>query len=505
MQQAVVEMRNITKTFPGTLANDNVSLTLRCGEIHALLGENGAGKSTLMNVLVGLYKQDSGEIRISGKKIDFVSPKDAIASGIGMIHQHFKLVRAFTVAENVLLGDKGAMFIKKKAMEKYVDDLAAEFGMDVDASAYISQLSVGEQQRVEILKSLHKNAKILILDEPTAVLTPQEAGALFDTLRDMTKKGCTIVIISHKLDEIVEIADTVTVLRKGRVAGTAQGDEINHNNLSRLMIGEDVALNSTPQSSNIGEVLLSVENLSALNEKGLTGLDNVSFEIYAGEILGVAGVAGNGQRELGEVLAGLRDSTGGTITLDGTDVTRRSVREKLKAGLAYVPEDRMGTGLIGNMNSIDNMILRDYFTHKGAFINYKKAEKTVTSAIKEYDVLMADPKAPVRLMSGGNMQKLLLAREIALKPKVLVLSYPVRGLDIGAMEKIYSLMLEQQQKGCAVLFISEDLDALIKFSDRIMVLYCGGISGITRREDADIKQLGLMMGGSYCKESGYEG
>lgn len=501
MPQAVVQMKNITKTFPGTLANDDVSLTLKRGEIHALLGENGAGKSTLMNVLVGLYKQDSGEILINGEVMNFVSPKDAIASGVGMIHQHFKLINAFTVTENVLLGDKGSLFISKKKMQANVSKLAKEFGLDVDASAYISQLSVGEQQRVEILKSLHKNANILILDEPTAVLTPQEADALFETLRDMTSKGCTIVIISHKLDEIVAIADTVTVLQKGRVAGVAKGKDINHGHLSRLMIGDDIILNTTPQDSNIGKTLLEVKNVCARNDKGLQGLSDISFEIRAGEILGVAGVAGNGQKELGEVLCGLRLVTNGSVFLDEKDVTKCSVRSKLDSGLAYVPEDRLGTGLIGNMNCIDNSILRSYYTHKGVFIDYKKATKEVKAAIEEYDVLMADVKAPVRLMSGGNMQKLLLSREIALSPKVLVLSYPVRGLDIGAMEKIYSLMLKQREKGCAVLFISEDLDALIKFSDRIMVLHSGKITGIINREDAKIEELGLMMGGSKEKSS----
>ncbi|MBT3318715.1 MAG: ABC transporter ATP-binding protein [Clostridia bacterium] len=496
MPQAVVQMKNITKTFPGTLANDDVSLTLKQGEIHALLGENGAGKSTLMNVLVGLYKQDSGEILINGEVKNFVSPKDAIASGIGMIHQHFKLINAFTVTENVLLGDKGSLFISKKKMQTSVAKLANEFGLDVDVSAYISQISVGEQQRVEILKSLHKNANILILDEPTAVLTPQEADALFETLRDMTNKGCTIVIISHKLDEIVAIADTVTVLQKGRVAGVAKGKDINQSNLSRLMIGDDIVLNTTPQESNIGKTLLDVKNVCARNDKGLQGLCDVSFEIHEGEILGVAGVAGNGQKELGEVLCGLRTATKGSICLSDKDVTKCTVRSKLDSGLAYVPEDRLGTGLIGNMNSIDNSILRSYYTHKGVFIDYKRATSDVIDAIAEYDVLMADPKAPVRLMSGGNMQKLLLSREIALSPKVLVLSYPVRGLDIGAMEKIYSLMLEQREKGCAILFISEDLDALIKFSDRIMVLHGGSVSGIINREDAKIEELGLMMGGN---------
>jgi len=320
----------------------------------------------------------------------------------------------------------------------------------------------------------------------------------------MTKKACSIVIISHKLDEIVEIADVVTVLRKGRVAGVAKGKDINHGNLSRLMIGEDIALNTTPQDSNLGDVLLEVSGVTAMNDKGMKGLDDVSFKIHAGEILGVAGVAGNGQKELGEVLSGLRKPVDGAITLEGADVSKTSVRDKLDAGLAYVPEDRLGTGLIGNMNSIDNLILRDYYTHKGVFIDYKTAEREVVDIIEDYDVLMADKKAPVRLMSGGNMQKLLLAREISLNPKVLVLSYPVRGLDIGAMEKIYSLMLQQREKGCAILFISEDLDALIKFSDRIMVLYDGQIAGTIRREEAVIEDLGLMMGGSL-KQTGSKG
>ena len=417
MLQPVVQMKNITKTFPGTLANDDVSLSLYAGEIHALLGENGAGKSTLMNILVGLYKQDKGEILIRGEVKHFVSPKDAIENGIGMIHQHFKLVNAFTVTENVLLGDKGSVFISRKKMQEKVKKLAEEYGLDVDVSAYVSQLSVGEQQRVEILKSLHKNANILILDEPTAVLTPQEAEALFKTLREMTGKGCTIVIISHKLDEIVAIADTVTVLQKGRVAGVAKGKDINHANLSRLMIGGDIEFSSSPQERNYGDTLLKVENLSARNDKGLLGLCGVSFEIKAGEILGVVGVAGNGQRELGEALCGLRTVTCGNIYLSGKDVTKSSVRTKLNAGLAYVPEDRLGTGLIGNMNSIDNLILRSYFNSKGVFIDYKAAEKDVEAAIEEYDVIMADPKAPVRLMSGRQHAEAAFITRDRTRPK----------------------------------------------------------------------------------------
>ncbi len=495
-----VEMKNITKTFAGVAANDSVNLTLNCGEIHALLGENGAGKSTLMNILDGIYKQDAGDIYIDGKKTVIQSPKDAIANGIGMIHQHFKLVDAFTVAENIVLGTKLDMFISERKINEKIRDIGEKYGLDVDASAYVSHLSVGEQQRVEIVKALYRNANLLILDEPTAVLTPQEAKTLFEALRDMAKRDCAIVIISHKLDEIEQIADVVTVLRKGKVVGTVKGDKIQKEYLSKLMMGEEIETNDAPLDTCTGEEVLTVKSVSAYNDKGVLGLDDMTFSARAGEILGVAGVAGNGQNVLSEILTGMRDLESGEITLDGARVDQKSVRERLQAGIAFVPEDRLGTGLVGDMDSIDNYLLRTYDKQKGIFINFSEVQQKVKDAIEEYDIAMANVHAPVRFMSGGNMQKLLLAREISLHPKLLILTYPVRGLDISAMEKVYSSMISQREKGCAILFISEDLDALMKFSDRIMVMCQGKNMGIVERERATLTNIGLMMGGRKLQD-----
>lgn len=499
--EPIIQMQGITKVFPGTVANDHVDLEIQKGEIHALLGENGAGKSTLMNILAGLYRPDSGAMRIAGEEVHFSSPKDALSRGIGMIHQHFKLVDAFTVTENILLGDaKASAFLRRSKMEAQIRALGEQYGMQVDPSAYIWQLSVGEQQRVEILKALYRKANILVLDEPTAVLTPQETDRLFDTLREMARQGCTIIIITHKLTEVVEIAHRVTVMRRGQVTGGAEGDDVNYASLSRMMMGSEVKQEQSTRQYLMGAEELQVSHLSALGEKSVKALDDLSFALRQGEILGVAGVAGNGQRELGETLAGLRSATDGRILLSGEDIMGKSPRQILQKGLAFVPEDRLGTGLVGNMNSYDNFVLRDYFTQKGVFLNYKEAKARTEEAIQTYDIAMASPTAPVRLMSGGNLQKLLLAREIALQPKVLILSYPVRGLDLGATERIYELMLQQRDQGCAVLFISEDLEALLRFSDRIMVLYRGRMTGMVDRERASVTDIGMMMMGTSKQE-----
>ncbi len=509
MSQPVIEMRGICKAFPGVVANDNVSLRVGAGEIHALLGENGAGKSTLMNILCGLYRPDSGEMLINGAKVDFRSPSDAIRAGVGMIHQHFKLVEAFTVAENIALGDrKTPALLSRRQMYERISAVAKEYDIEVDPAAPVWQLSVGEQQRVEILKALYRDAKILILDEPTAVLTPQESARLFDALREMTRKGCTVIIITHKLAEVCDVAHRVTVMRRGRMAGEAEGEAINYANLTRMMVGEDLRLDGKVQRGQPGAVVLAARSLRVNGEKGVVAVDNVDFELRAGEILGVAGVAGNGQRELAEALAGIRAVQSGVMELDGKSVSAADVRSIIKDGLAFVPEDRLGTGLVGNMNMADNLLLRSYWKKsagKGIFLDYAAVQPAVEEAIRSYDIAVADSRAPVRLMSGGNLQKLLLAREIALLPKALIAAYPVRGLDIGATEMIYNLLVHERDRGAGVLFISEDLDALLKYSDRIMVLYRGRVMGIVPREEAKLGRIGMMMMGTTPEEvSRYE-
>ncbi len=504
MAEAVVEMRGISKSFPGVIANDNVDVTINRGEIHAFLGENGAGKSTLMNILAGLYRPDSGTLTIDGQQVELHSPADALRHGIGMIHQHFKLVDAFTVTENIVLGEKSTpALLNMRKLDDRIRKVSQDYGMEVDPRAYIWQLSVGEQQRVEILKALYRNARILILDEPTAVLTPQESGKLFTALKEMARKGCAIVIITHKLAEVCDIADRVTVLRRGRVSGAAQGEEINYETLTRMMVGEEIKVDGAITRRAPGETVLEVRDLVVGGAKGVRAVDEVTFTLHRGEILGVAGVAGNGQRELAEALAGIQPIEAGSATLDGLDIASADVRQIIDSGLAFVPEDRLGTGLIGNMNMADNIILRTYWHNdavKGMFIDYGTVAPKVKKAIEQYEIAVADSGAPVRLMSGGNLQKLLLAREIALNPKAIVTAYPVRGLDIGATEMIYQLLLEQRDRGAGVLFISEDLDALMKYSDRIMVLYRGRVMGILDREEAKLGRIGMMMMGTTPEE-----
>jgi simple sugar transport system ATP-binding protein len=504
MEAPVVQMKGISKSFPGVAANVDVDFDLKCGEIHALLGENGAGKSTLMNILAGLYMPDAGEVRIDGARVEVRSPADAIKNGIGMIHQHFKLVDAFTVAENIALGDRRTpALISARALADKVGTVASKYGMDVDAKAYVWQLSVGEQQRVEILKALYRDARILILDEPTAVLTPQESAVLFGTLKEMAHRGCSVVIITHKLAEVCDVADRVTVMRRGRVAGQAGGEEINYESLTKMMVGEDVKLDGRVEAGRLGETVLKAESLRVMGEKGLPAVDGVSFELRGGEILGVAGVAGNGQRELAEALAGMRAMQGGRVELNGRDIGTQDVRGIINAGLAFIPEDRLGMGLVGGMGVADNLILRSYWRAdkgSGGFIDYVALKPVAEQAVRRYGISVADLDAPVRLMSGGNLQKLLLAREIALHPSAIVAAYPVRGLDIGATEMIYSLLVQERDRGAGVLFISEDLDALLKYSDRILVLYRGRCMGIVPRAEARVGRIGMMMMGTTPEE-----
>lgn len=498
--KTAVEMKNISKTFADVVANKDVSIKVQAGEIHVLLGENGAGKSTLMNILSGFYTPDSGEIFIHGKKVELTSPREALKCGIGMIHQHFKLVNSFTVAENITMGNgSSALRLDMKAGIEEIKKVSREYGLQVDPKAYIWQISVGEQQRVEILKVLYKGADILILDEPTAVLTPQEAEGLFETLRKMAKKGCAVLLITHKLDEVMEVADTITVLRKGNVVGTVSKADVDKRKLSEMMVGRETFLRNGKADTHPGEELLTLDRITALNDKGIKALKGISIGIRKGEILGIAGVAGNGQKELAEVIAGLRKAEDGRISFRGEDISGLSVFDRINRGISYVPEDRLGKGLIPNMNIQENLALKKYRSDafsRGAFLRISKIREASREMIEKFDIQVSDMYSPVKFMSGGNLQKTLLAREVSDTPDVLVTSYPVRGLDIKAMESIYDLLIEQKRRGCAILFISEDLDALFQLSDRIAVLYGGQVMGILRPEQTDINEVGLMMMGS---------
>lgn len=516
-----VQMIGITKRFPGVLANDSVNLEVRSGEIHALLGENGAGKSTLMNILAGLYQPDAGELWLHGQKVQIRSPADAIALGIGMVHQHFKLVHPQTVAENVILGLREPLFrLDLKHTAEQIRRLAQRYGLEVDPNAYIWQLSVGEQQRVEILKILYRDADVLILDEPTAVLTPQESEQLGQTLRRMIQEPATrgqggnkaVIFITHKLDEVTRFSDRVTVLRNGRVAATLNTAATNKAELARLMVGRSVLfrVEKPPYEPYVSEetrrqVLISVRNLQALGDKGLPALRGVSFDIYAGEILGIAGVAGNGQRELAEVITGLRQATGGQVLVragghNGTlqDVTNHSPHQIINAGLSHVPGDRLGMGLVGNLPITDNIILKDYRKpplSRGPFLNRTSIALFVDRLIKAFQIVTPSASRPVRFLSGGNLQKCILAREITAGSGLLIAVHPTRGLDVGATESVQRTLLEQRARGAAILLISEDLDELLALCDRIAVLFEGQIMGVLPAEDANREQLGLMMAG----------
>jgi len=495
-----VEMTGITKRFAGVVANDKVDFAVRSGEVHALLGENGAGKSTLMSILAGLYRPDEGSIALHGRPAHLHSPRDAIAHGIGMVYQHFMLVESLTVAENAMLGQKGrGLGLDTSQVERELEVLSQRYNLRIDPKARIWQLSVGEQQRVEILRLLYRGAKILVFDEPTAVLTPQEADALVKTLRHMALEGFSIIFISHKLGEVLAVADTITVLRRGRVVGTVTAAKSDKASLARLMVGRDISFESGHTPSAKGERVLEVHSLSAQSNRGLPALHDVEMDIYEGEILGIAGVAGNGQRELAEVITGLRPSTRGKVMIDGKDMTGCSPAQVVEAGVAHIPEDRLGTGLISSLALSDNVILKNYrkaTIAKGPFIDSQATAEFADRLIAEYSVTAPGRSHKTGLLSGGNQQKLLLARELSGKPRLIVAVHPTRGVDIGATELIHSLLLEQRARGAAVLLISEDLDELMALSDRISVLYEGRIMGTVEAPGADIERLGMMMAGT---------
>lgn len=495
-----VELRDIVLRFPGVLANDHVNFNMYPGEIHALLGENGAGKSSLMNVLIGLYRPTSGQIFIHGEEQHFNSPKDAIAKGVGMVHQHFMLVQNQTVTENIILGlDKPRFFLNLKKYDEEVRALAESVGVNIDPTAKIWQLSVGEQQRVEILKILYRGADILIMDEPTAVLAPQEADELIDTLKGMAAQGKSIAFISHKLNEVQAVADRLTILRRGKV--TAEGvpvEGMTREQLATLMVGREVILNQRRSDKKPGEVILTLENVCALNNKNLPALHNINLELRRGEILGIAGVAGNGQSELVECVTGLR-SCQGKIILNGEDIANKSPKFSIAQGLSHIPEDRIGVGSAPNLSITKNVIMKNYREKPISDhwrLDYKAAKHHAEELKDAYDIMAPDVETQARKLSGGNLQKLILARELSSAPQILVAMQPTRGLDVGAIEGVQELLINRRDEGCAILLVSEELDELMRLSDRIAVIYEGEIVGIMDDDEADIQTIGLMMTGS---------
>lgn len=495
----VVEMRGIVKRFPGVIANDHVDFDLRRGEIHALLGENGAGKSTLMNVLAGLYRADGGVMCVHGNPVDFHSPRDAIDAGIGMVHQHFMLVPSQTVTENILLGLNEPRFrMNLNEYDRLVAELGNRFGLKVDPTAKIWQLTVGEQQRVELLKMLYRGAEVLILDEPTAVLAPQEIEGLFDTLRKMVSEGKSVIFISHKLREVMAIADRVTVLSKGKI--TAEGvnaEGITRQELAHLMVGREVFFRLDKKAQTPGEVILSVEDVHAENNKGLPALRGLSINVRAGEIVGLAGVAGNGQNELAEVITGLRECKEGRVILNGEEVSNRSPRFGIDRGLAYIPEDRTHVGTAPNLSITDNVIMKNFRKPpiaRGWMVDKKSATAYANDLKDSYDIVVPNVETPARLLSGGNLQRVILAREISGEPPFMVAMQPTRGLDVGAIEGVQRLLLSQREASAGILLISEELEELLSLSDRIYVIYEGEIMGEVK--DGEVEEIGLMMTGT---------
>ena len=497
----IAEMKEITKSFPGVLANNKIDFSLYGGEVHALLGENGAGKTTLMNILYGLYRSDSGEIFVKGKPVRIKSPKDAIALKIAMVHQHFELVPTLTVAENVGLGlrPKRWPLLDLESVAKRVKELAKEYGLPVNPNARVDQLSVGERQRVEIIKTLYRDANILILDEPTAVLTAQEINGLFNFMRSMAAEGRAVVMITHKLHEVMAVSDRVTVLRNGEVVAQLKTKDTNPDELAEKMVGKQILLkNGLPSEPSSGKAVLEIRQVSARNEKGLLGLNNVSLSLHEGEILGLAGVSGNGQTELAEVLTGMRKIVSGKVLVEGADLTNASPSEIIKHGVGHIPEDRIGSGLLLDMSIAENLVLEvrnDPRFEKRYMLDNEQVHLNAERLIQEYSISCPSVDVPARTLSGGNMQKAILAKVLSRNPSVLIAAQPTSGLDVGATEFIHEVLKERRKAGVGILLISNDLNEIMSLSDRIAVIYEGRIMGTVSTSEAKLEEIGLMMGG----------
>ena len=503
MDNYIIEMRNITKEFPGIIANDNITLTLKKGEVHALLGENGAGKSTLMSVLFGLYQAEKGEIRKNGEVVKINNPNDANALGIGMVHQHFKLVEIFTVLENIILGvEPNKMgFLEKSEARKKVVELSEKYGLKVNPDAVIEKISVGMQQRVEILKMLYRDNEILIFDEPTAVLTPQEIEELLQIMRGFADEGKSILFITHKLNEIMQVADRCTVLRKGKYIGTVDVKDTTKEELSKMMVGRDISFSVEKDPAEPKDVVLSVRGVTVPSQTHKNNaVKNVSFDVRAGEIVCLAGIDGNGQTEFVSALTGLEKMTSGTITLAGKDITKASIRERSKAGMSHIPEDRHKHGLVLDYSLEENMILQRYWEpafQKNGFLKFDAMRKYTEELVEKFDVRSGQgPVTIARSMSGGNQQKAILAREIDKKHELLVAVQPTRGLDVGAIEYIHKQLVERRDAGKAVLLVSLELDEVMDVSDRILVMYEGEIVGELDPKTTTVEELGLYMSGA---------
>lgn len=504
----VIEMLNIRKEFPGTIANDNVTLQVKKGEIHALLGENGAGKSTLMNVLFGLYQPEAGEIKVRGEKVNITNPNVANDLGIGMVHQHFMLVEPFTVAQNIILGSEpknkiGNIDIKKA--EKKIQNLSDQYGLKVDPKAKISEISVGMQQRVEILKTLYRGTDVLILDEPTAVLTPQEIKDLIEIMQSLTKEGKSIILITHKLKEIMQVCDRCTIIRKGKGIDTVDVKDSSVSDLASLMVGRHVNFKTNKTEANPKEVVLNVSDLSVKDIRKLDVVKELNLEVRAGEIVGIAGVDGNGQSELVEAITGLIKSESGTIKLNDIDITNKNPRKVTESGIGHIPQDRHKHGLVLDYTVGENLILQTYYKKpysKGFILNYKEIYKKAKQLITEYDVRTPSDHTLARSLSGGNQQKAIISREIDRSPDLLIASQPTRGLDVGAIEFIHKKLIEERDNGKAVLLVSFELDEILDLSDRIAVMFDGKIVADLKSNETNEQELGLLMAGSTIDKAG---
>lgn len=505
----VLETRGLTKRFPGVLANDHIDLQLRKGKVLGLLGENGAGKSTLMNMVYGLYTPDEGEILVNGKSVTIHDPNDAIALGIGMVHQHFQLVPVLTVTENIMLGNEsiwGGIFLNRRAAKQRIIEIAQQYGLDVDPDALVQDLSVGEQQRVEIIKALYRKADILILDEPTAVLTPQEAEGLFRIMRSLLERGVSIIFISHKLKEVLEICDDISVLRGGKMVGHADPKTSTQQSLASLMVGRDVILQVDKAPAQPEEVILEVRDLFLNDDRKLPAVQGVSLNVHAGEILGIAGVQGNGQTELIEAITGLRPVLGGQITILGQDLTHASPRKVTESGVSHVPDDRQKDGMVDSFSIKDNLTLQTYYLSPfsaGIVLNEAAKTENAERLVQEYDVRTPGILTRIGALSGGNQQKTIIAREFSRPSKLLIVAQPTRGLDVGSIEFIHRKIVEMRDEGTAVLLISAELDEILSLSDRVAVMYAGQVIDTLPIEAANRERVGLLMAG--IRQSQQEG